>query len=62
MPKSRHRKNHKKKLQTWKNKMSMKANTFNKEMVVMRDNLMKEMQEKQKEDNVETINVDPKTL
>ena len=51
MPKSRNRKNHKKKVEAWKNKNQQKVNAANKEIMKIQENLMKEWKEKQDKEN-----------
>ena len=51
MPKSRNRKNHKKKVEAWKNKNQQKVNAANKEIAKIQENLMKEWKEKQDKEN-----------
>ena len=47
MPKSRNRKNHKKKVEAWKNRTTQRVNAANKEIMKIQENLMKEWKEKQ---------------
>ena len=51
MPKSRNRKNHKKKVEAWKNRTTQRVNAANKEIMKIQENLMKEWKEKQVEEN-----------
>ena len=51
MPKSRNRKNHKKKVEAWKNKNQQRVNAANKEIMKIQENLMKEWKEKQDKEN-----------
>ena len=51
MPKSRNRKNHKKKVEAWKNRNQQRVNAANKEIMKIQENLMKEWKEKQVEEN-----------
>jgi len=64
MPKSRHRKNHKKKVQSWKQESEQKAKSANKEMMRIQEDLMQKWKEKQelggKEDT--SLNPNPETL
>ena len=64
MPKSRHRKNHKKKVQSWKEKSQQKVNSANKEIVKIQEDLMQKYKEKQEseEKGVEPLNANPETL
>ena len=63
MPKSRHRKNHKKKVESWKQRTKQKVNSANKEMVKIQEDLRKKWEEKQKEQKEEgPINPNPETL
>lgn len=45
MPKSRHRKNHKKKVQSWKQQSEQKVKSANKEMMKIQEDLMKKWKE-----------------
>ena len=45
MPKSRNRKNHKKKVESWKNRKQQQINAANKEIQKIQENLMKQMEE-----------------
>jgi Skp family chaperone for outer membrane proteins len=57
MPKSRNRKNHKKKVEAWKNRTQQKVNAANKEIEKIQEKLMDEWKEKQaKEKAKEEIN------
>ena len=47
MPKSRHRKNHKKKVQSWKQRTQQKVNSANKEMMKIQEDLRQKWKEKQ---------------
>ena len=51
MPKSRNRKNHKKKVEAWKNKNQQRVNAANKEIMRIQENLMKAWKEKQGKEN-----------
>jgi len=64
MPKSRHRKNHKKKVESWKQRTQQKVNSANKEMVKIQEDLRKKWEEKQEELKKEEgpINPNPETL
>jgi hypothetical protein len=64
MPKSRHRKNHKKKVQSWKEKSQQRVNSANKEIVKIQEDLMQKYKEKQEseEKGVESLNTNPETL
>jgi|TARA_R100000664_G_scaffold207_1_gene494 hypothetical protein len=66
MPKSRHRKNHKKKLASWKSRKLQEANASMKKMEQMRETLMetykKTMEEAKAKKDEEKNNVDPQTL
>ena len=64
MPKSRHRKNHKKKVESWKQRTKQKVNSANKEMMKIQEDLMKKWKEKQGEENKEEkpLNPKPETL
>ena len=64
MPKSRHRKNHKKKVQSWKQRTEQKVNSANKEMAKIQEDLMKEWKEKkeQEKDENKPLNPNPQTL
>ena len=64
MPKSRHRKNHKKKVQSWKQQTEQKVNSANKEMMKMQEDLMQKYKEKQESEGGESkpLNPNPETL
>jgi len=64
MPKSRHRKNHKKKVQSWKQQTKQKVNSANKEMIKIQEDLMQKWKEKKElEDKEEKpLNPNPETL
>ena len=64
MPKSRHRKNHKKKVQSWKQKTEQTTNTANKEMMKIQEDLMQKYKEKQESEGKEPklLNPNPETL
>ena len=64
MPKSRHRKNHKKKVQSWKKQTEQKVNSANKEMIKIQEDLMQKWKEKKElEDKEEKpLNPNPETL
>ena len=63
MPKSRHRKNHKKKVESWKQRTKQKVNSANKEMMKIQEDLRKKWEEKQKEQKEKgPINPNPETL
>ena len=64
MPKSRHRKNHKKKVQSWKEKSQQRVNSANKEIVKIQEDLMQKYKEKQEseEKGVESLDTNPETL
>ena len=64
MPKSRHRKNHKKKVNSWKQQTKQKVNAANKEMMKIREDLMKKWEEKkeQEKDENKPLNPNPETL
>ena len=51
MPKSRNRKNHKKKVEAWKSRTQQKVNAANKEIMKIQENLMKEWKEKEEAEN-----------
>jgi uncharacterized membrane protein len=53
MPKSRNRKNHKKKVEAWKNRTTQRVNAANKEIMKIQENLMKEFQEKAAKEKAE---------
>tara|TARA_R110002020_G_scaffold162396_8_gene347989 strand:- start:12 stop:203 length:192 start_codon:yes stop_codon:yes gene_type:complete len=63
MPKSRNRKNHKKKVAVWKANNQQKINTANKQVMELQKRMMDEFKKKQEEtkDKKET-SVEPKTL
>ena len=52
MPKSRHRKNHKKKVQSWKQQSEQKVNSANKEMMKIQEDLMQKYGKKNKSQKV----------
>ena len=64
MPKSRHRKNHKKKVQSWKQKTEQTTNSANKEMMKIQEDLMKKWKENNEVENKEEnlISPNPETL
>ena len=64
MPKSRHRKNHKKKVAAFKQKRVEKVNAANKEMMRIQEDLMKKWKEKQEQEKNEEkpLNPNPETL
>jgi len=64
MPKSRHRKNHKKKVQSWKQQSEQKVNSANKEMKKIQEDLMQKYKEKQELEGKESnlLNPNPETL
>ena len=64
MPKSRHRKNHKKKVQSWKQQSEQKVNSANKEMMKIQEDLMQKYKEKQESEGEESkpLNPNPETL
>ena len=64
MPKSRHRKNHKKKVQSWKQKTEQRVSSANKEMLKIQEDLMNKWKEKQEQENNEDkpLNPNPETL
>jgi len=64
MPKSRHRKNHKKKVQSWKQQTKQKVNSANKEMMKIQEDLMQKYKEKQESEGKEPnqLNPSPETL
>ena len=64
MPKSRHRKNHKKKVQSWKQQTKQKINSANKEMMKIQEDLRQKWKEKQESEGKETkpLNPNPETL
>jgi len=64
MPKSRHRKNHKKKVESWKQRTQQKVNSANKEIVKIQEDLMQKWKEKKElEDKEEKpLNPNPETL
>ena len=64
MPKSRHRKNHKKKVQSWKQQSEQKVNSANKEMMKIQEDLMQKYKEKQESEGKEPklLNPNPETL
>ena len=53
MPKSRNRKDHKKKVASWKSKKQQQINAANKEIQKIQENLMKEFQEKAAKEKAE---------
>jgi hypothetical protein len=64
MPKSRHRKNHKKKVESWKQRTQQKVNSANKEIVKIQEDLMQKYKEKQELEGKEEkpLNPNPETL
>ena len=64
MPKSRHRKNHKKKVQSWKQQSEQKVNSANKEMKKIQEDLMQKWKEKQELEGKgeKPLNPSPETL
>ena len=64
MPKSRHRKNHKKKVQSWKQQSEQKVKSANKEMMKIQEDLMQKWKEKQELEGKEEkpLNTNPETL
>ena len=63
MPKSRHRKNHKKKVASFKKRRVDNANAANKEMMRIQEDLMKKWKEKQESEKEEKpLNPNPETL
>ena len=64
MPKSRHRKNHKKKVQSWKQQTEQRVNSANKEMMKIQEDLMQKYKEKQESEGEESkpLNPNPETL
>ena len=64
MPKSRHRKNHKKKVQSWKQKTEQRVASANKEMMKIQEDLMNKWKEKKEQEKTEekTLNPNPDTL
>mgnify|MGYP001256093456 CR=1 FL=1 len=61
MPKSRNRKNHKKKVAAWKAKQQQTINTANKEIMKIQEKLMEEMKQKAEEekDKKEAESINP---
>jgi len=64
MPKSRHRKNHKKKVESWKQRTKQRINSANKEIMKVQEDLMKKWKEKQgtEKDGETPLNPKPETL
>ena len=63
MPKSRHRKNHKKKVESFKKRRVETTNAANNEMKKIQEDLMKKWKEKQEgEKQEEPVNPNPETL
>ena len=66
MPKSRHRKNHKKKVQSWKKQTEQKVNSANKEMIKIQEDLMQKWKEKKELEGdgkeEKPLNPNPETL
>ena len=63
MPKSKNRKNHKKKVAAWKLKSQQKLNVANKELLEMQEKLKEKWKKKQEETKEKKDNsVEPKTL
>ena len=64
MPKSRHRKNHKKKVDAFKKRRVEKVNAANNEMARNQEDLMNKWKEKQEQDKKEEkpMNPNPETL
>ena len=64
MPKSRHRKNHKKKVQSWKQRTEQKVNSANKEMMKIQEDLKQKWKEKKELEGKEEkpLNPNPETL
>lgn len=60
MPKSRHRKNHKKKVQAWKQKTQQRVNSANKEITKIQEDLMNKWKEKQEQEK--PLDTNPETL
>ena len=64
MPKSRHRKNHKKKVEAWKQKTKQKINSANKEIREMQEKMMEDFKKKQEAQKAvkDLPNPNPETL
>ena len=64
MPKSRHRKNHKKKVDSFKKRREDNSNAANKEMMKIQEDLMSKWKEKQEQEKNEEkpLNPNPETL
>jgi len=62
MPKSRHRKNHKKKVTTFKKRSIDKVNSTNNEIKKIQDDLMSKWKEKQEQDKLGEAPLNPETL
>ncbi len=63
MPKSRNRKNHKKKLAAWKANNQQKINAANKQVMELQKKMMEEFKKKQEEaKEKKEASVEPKTL
>tara|TARA_R110002012_G_scaffold8739_2_gene40191 strand:- start:7093 stop:7287 length:195 start_codon:yes stop_codon:yes gene_type:complete len=64
MPKSRHRKNHKKKVESWKQRSQQRINSANKEIMKVQEDLMKKYKEKQEAEGKgeKSLNPNPDTL
>ena len=64
MPKSRHRKNHKKKVASFKQRRVDNSNAANKEMMKIQEDLMNKWKEKQEQEKNEDkpLNPNPETL
>mgnify|MGYP000288204709 FL=1 len=64
MPKSRHRKNHKKKVDSFKKRRVDNSNAANKEMMKIQEDLMSKWKEKQEQEKNEEkpLNPNPETL
>jgi len=64
MPKSRHRKNHKKKVESWKQRTKQRINSANKEIMKVQEDLMEKWKKKKEEESKEEkpLNPNPETL
>tara|TARA_R100001377_G_scaffold29262_1_gene15905 strand:+ start:2237 stop:2500 length:264 start_codon:yes stop_codon:yes gene_type:complete len=64
MPKSKHRKNHKKKVASFKQRSVNNVNSANKEMAKIQEDLMKEWKEKKEQEKggEQPLNTNPETL
>ena len=64
MPKSRHRKNHKTKVESWKQRTKQKVNAANKEIMKVQEDLMEKWKKKKEAESKEEkpLNPNPETL